>query len=110
MGRQESDLAAARAKWLHTTQVASNLASELFQPGSGYGDPDARASDEHRLQTARLEAERCYIEYHDAQRLDLELKMLALQRSMRLAAWASFTVAAVVALATVVNTLIAFLR
>jgi hypothetical protein len=102
-----SEVEAARARWLEATEAASRLAAELFQPGSGYGDPDARSADEHRLQSARLEAERFFREYHDLDRRDLELKMLALQRSQQLATWASFAVAAVVGLATVVSTLIA---
>ncbi|MBX3178323.1 MAG: hypothetical protein KF886_13260, partial [Candidatus Hydrogenedentes bacterium] len=78
--------------------MASNLASELFQLGSGYGDPDARAQDELRLESARLDAERLFREYHDLDRREMELKMLDLQRSQRLATWASFSVAAVVGL------------
>jgi hypothetical protein len=104
---QESmrDVAAARARWLAASENASQLASELFQPGSGYGDPEARAADEHRLQSARLEAERLFREYYDLDRRDTELKMFELQRSQRLAAWASFAVAAVVGLATIVSML-----
>jgi hypothetical protein len=101
---------AARAKWLAASEAASKLAAELFQPGSGYGDPDARAADEHRLQSARLDAERLFREYHDLDRREMELKMLDLQRSQRLATWASFAVAAVVGLATVVSTLVALFK
>ncbi len=108
--RTGSDVEAAREKWLHASEAASRLALELFQPGSGYGDQDARAADEHRLQTARLEAERFFREYHDLDRRDMELKMLDLQRSQRLATWASFAVAAVVGMATVVSTLIALFK
>jgi len=97
----------ARDRWLEASERASQLATELFQPGSGYGDPDARAADEHRLQSARHDAERLFREYHDIDRRDMELKMLELQRSQRIATWASFTVAAVVGLATIVSTLIA---
>jgi len=96
--KTSSDVEAARARWLEASQAASKLAAELFQPGSGYGDPDARAADEHRLQSARLIAERLFCEYHDLDRRDMELKMLDLQRSQRLATWASFAVAAVVGL------------
>lgn len=64
---QESsmDVEAARAKWLAASEVALKLSAELFQPGSGYGDPEARAQDEHRLESARLDAERLFREYHD---------------------------------------------
>ena len=41
---------------------------------------------------------------------ELDLKMLALQRSQRLATWASFAVAAVVGVATVVNILVAIFK
>jgi hypothetical protein len=101
------DVEAARARWIEASEIASQLAAELFQPGSGYGDPDARKADEHRLQSARLDAERLFREYHDLDRRDVEIKMLEIQSSQRLATWASFTVAAVVGLATVVSTLVA---
>lgn len=97
----------ARKQWLEASDYASQLASELFQPGSGYGDPDARAADEHRLQSARHEAERLFREYHDLERRELELMMLKLQRSQQRATWASFVVAAVVGLATVISILVA---
>ncbi len=105
-----SDVEATRAKWLEASERASKLAAGLFQPGSGYGDPDARAADEHRLQSARLDAERLFREYDDLDRRNMELKMLYLQRSQRLATWASFAVAAVVGLATVVSTLVALFK
>jgi len=105
-----NDVEAARARWLSASESASRLAAELFQSGSGYGDPEARVADEHRLQSARHDAERFFQEYHDLDRRDIELKMLQLQRSQRLATWASFTVAAVVGVATVVSTLVALLK
>lgn len=108
--KTSSDVEAARARWLQASEAASALASDLFRPGSGYGDPDARLANEHRLQTARLEAERIFREYHDLERRDMEFKMLKLQRSQTLATWASFAVAAVVGLATVVSTLIALFK
>ena len=95
---------------MEASEAASKLSAELFQPDSGYGDPDARAADEHRLQSVRLEAERFFREYHDLDRRDIELKMLDLQRSQRLATWASFAVAAIVGLATVVSTLVALFK
>lgn len=104
------DVEAARKKWLAASEQASQLASELFQSGSGYGDPDARAQDEHRLQTARYNAERLFQEYYDLDRRDIELKMLQLQRSQRLATWASFAVAAVVGVATIVSTAVTLLK
>ncbi len=100
----------SRLQWLAASELASKMAAEMFQPGSGYGDPDARANDEHRLQSARLEADRLFREYHDLERQDVESKLLRLQRSQTLATWASFAVAAVVALATIASTLIALLR
>lgn len=107
---ESTGVEAARARWLDASRAASRLAADLFQPGSGYGDPDARAADEHRLESARLDAERLFREYHDIDRREMELKMLELQRSQRLATWASFAVAAVVGLATVVSTLVALFK
>ena len=100
----------ARAGWLEANQVVQKLSSELFQPGSGYGDPDARTADQHRLESARQEAERCFQEYHDLDRKSLQNEMLILQRSQQLATWASFAVAAVVGLATVVSTIVALFK
>jgi hypothetical protein len=105
-----TDVEAARARWLAASDRAAQLAGELFQPGSGYGDPNARAADEHCLQSARHDAERFFQEYHDLDRRDIEVKMLELQRSQRLATWASFAVAAVVGVATIVGTLVALLK
>lgn len=99
----------ARAKWLSASEQASRLAAELFQLG-GYGDPEARLQDEHRLQNARHEAERMFREYHDLERQDTESKMLELQRSQRLATWASFAVAAVVGVASIVSTAASLLK
>jgi hypothetical protein len=107
---ESSSVEAARERWLKASRAASELAAALFQPGSGYGDPEARSADEHRLESARLNAERLFREYHDLDRRDMELKMLGLQRSQRMATWASFAVAAVVGLATVVSTLVALFK
>jgi hypothetical protein len=101
---------AARSRWLAASERASSLATELLQPGSGYGDPEARDADVHRLETARAEVERLFREYHDLDRRHTESEILELQRSQRLATWASFAVAAVVGIATVVQTLLALLR
>ncbi|NJK53775.1 MAG: hypothetical protein HC936_15040 [Leptolyngbyaceae cyanobacterium SU_3_3] len=105
-----NDVEGARARWLSASERASQLAAQLFQPGSGYGDPEARIADEHRLQSARHDAERFFREYHDLDKRDMELKLLRVQRSQRLATWASFAVAAVVGASTVVNTLVAVLK
>jgi hypothetical protein len=105
-----NDVEAARARWLSASERSSQLAAELFQPGSGYGDPDARTTDEHRLQSARHDAEQFFREYHDLDRRDMELKLLRVQRSQRLATWASFAVAAVVGVSTVVSTLVALFK
>lgn len=109
-GEKHNEVEEARLRWLKASESASQIASELFQPGSGYGDPEARQQDEHRLQSARHEAERLFREYHDLDRKDMDAKMLELQRSQRLATWASFAVAAAVGLATVVSTLVALFK
>ncbi|WP_261232314.1 hypothetical protein [Serratia entomophila] len=101
---------AARSRWLTANEIASQLAKELYQPGSGYDDPSARLQDEHRLQTARYEAERLFHEYNDLSRQETEQKMLGLQRSQQLATWASFAVAAMVGIATIISTVIALLK
>jgi len=105
-----ASVAEARARWLAASEDASRVAGELFQPGSGYGCPDAKEADIHRLESARAEAERLFREYHDLDRQKIELEMLELQRSQRLATWASFSVAAVVGCATVVQIVAALLR
>jgi hypothetical protein len=61
-------VAEAKERWQAASIEASKLASTLFQPGSGYGDPDARVADEHKLQTAKEEAERLYREFNDLDR------------------------------------------
>ena len=112
MAKEENtnEVEQARIRWLHASDSASQIASELFQPGSGYGDPEARNQDEHRLQSARHEAERLFREYHDLDRREMEEKLLDLQKSQRLATWASFAVAAVVGIATVVSALVALFK
>lgn len=107
---EQRSIETARLRWIEASESASRLSSELFQPGSGYGDPEARAQDEHQLQSARLEAERLFREYNDLDRRDMESKMLDLQRSQRMATWASFAVAAVVGLATVVSVVVALFK
>jgi hypothetical protein len=112
-----NEIEAAQTRWLNASESASQIASELFQPGSGYGDFEARNQAEHRLQSARHEAARLFQEYHDLDRREMELdrremeaKMHELQKSQRLATWASFAVAAVVGLTTVVSTLVALFK
>lgn len=62
---ESNDVAAARTRWLSASERASQLAAELFQLGSGYGDPEARTADEHHLQSVRHDAEQFFREYHD---------------------------------------------
>ena len=85
----------ARCRWITAADQASAMATELFQPGSGYGCPEAEMQDRHRLETARREAERRYQEYQDEERRFTQRQILQLQRSQALATWASFCVAAV---------------
>ena len=100
----------ARARWLDANQRASKLAADLFQPGNGYGDPEARMSDQHLLETARAESERLFKEYYDLDRQQNELRILKLQRSQSIATWASFAVAAAVGIATVLQISLEVLR
>lgn len=53
----------AQLRWQDASAEASRLANELFQPGSGYGDPGASETDQRRLDAARGEAERLFKEY-----------------------------------------------
>lgn len=103
----ENNVEEARKKWVAASEHASKLANKLFQTGSGCGDPDARANDEHRLQSAREETERLFREYHD--RKEIEVKMLKLQKSQHLPTWASFVVAAVVGIVTCVSIIVSLL-
>ena len=81
-GRIEAaDIDAARPRWLVASENASKIAASLFQEGSGYGDPDAREADVHRLQSARDEAERLLHEYNDLDRRQIQSEMIHLQRS-----------------------------
>ncbi len=97
---------AARERWLKANDQVSDLERSLFQVGSGYGDPDARDADRHRLESAKNNAQRLFHEYHDLDRRYLEAEMLKLQHSQRLATWASFAVAAAVGVATIVGVVI----
>ncbi len=101
------DVEIARQRWFDASARATGLASELFQPGSGYGDPGAMAQDQHRLESARAEADHLFREYQQIDRRAIDLEMMQLQRSQRLAAWCSLAVAFVVGLATIVSIIIA---
>lgn len=94
---------AARVRWLDASDSATNLGKSLFQPGSGYGDPEAKQQDEHKLQLARLESERLFREYNDLDRKVFEAQTLAIQRSQKKATWAAFSVAAAVGIKPLVE-------
>ncbi len=106
----DRDVEAARSRWIDASELASQLSREMFQPGSGYGCPGAESQDVHRLQSSRNEAERLFREYHEFDKRYMESKMLELQRSQRLATWASFAVAAVVGFSSVVANLVTLLK
>ena len=99
----EEEVDAARQRWSQASADAASFAAGLFQPGSGYGDPDALLQDQHRLESLRAEAERLFREYQEIDRRLIGHQMMELQRSQRLAAWCSFGVAAVVGVATVAS-------
>jgi hypothetical protein len=98
----------ARVKWVSASEAASKLATELFR--RGYGAPEALMEAKHHLQTARHEAERLFREYYDLSRQETEQKMLGLQKSQKLATWASFAVAAMVGVATIIGTEVTLLK
>jgi hypothetical protein len=106
----ESQVFAARQRWHDASERASNIALEMHQPGSGYGDPDALLQDEHRLNSARFEADRLFRDYDSLDRQLTGSKMLALQSSQRLATWASFAVALAVGAATVADFAVKMLK
>ena len=110
MEAKKQAVAQAKERWQTASEKASKLASGLFQPGSGYGDLEARLADEHKLQTAKEEAERLYREYNDLDRSLIDEEMLALQRSQKRATWASFVVAAAVGIATIVQIVLALIK
>ncbi len=93
----------ARNRWIAASDQASAIAAVLFTPGSGYGCPEAEMQDMHRLETARNEAERMFREYKDLESQHTQRQMFQLQRSQQLATWASFSVAAVVGVAMLVD-------
>jgi hypothetical protein len=100
----------ARQRWATASARATTIADELFQPGSGYGCPEAEQQDRHRLETARSESDHLFREYQDLDRRFLQEQMLRLQQSQRLATWASFSVAAVVGLATIASIVAQFFK
>jgi hypothetical protein len=97
------ELEAARQKYIDASRLVAELHSSLFQPGSGYGSPDEFRNDEQRLVAARAEAVECFQDYQLLERRKIDLRILSLERSQTLAAWSSFSVAAVVGAATIVN-------
>jgi hypothetical protein len=101
---------AARVRWIESSENASKLALEVYQPGSGYGDPQAEAGDKYRVEAARADAQRLMQEYHDIDRQLNEQRISDLQSSQTLATWASFTVALVVGVATIVGTLLQLIK
>lgn len=98
-----STVEAARIKWLKASEYASSLAIEMYQSGSGYGDPDAEIADKYRVEVASAEAQRLMHEYHDLARQLNEERISKLQKSQTLATWASFAIAIVVGLITIVE-------
>jgi hypothetical protein len=92
-----------RVKWDAANKAASELRTKLSQL-EGHGmNPEARMIHEGRLQAARDEVEWRFREYYDLGRQETELRMLGLQKSQQRAAWASFAVAAVSGVATILN-------
>lgn len=80
---EDSAVSVARSRWLDANERASSLEAELFQPGSGYGDLDARIADMHRLESSRAEAERLFREYQDLVRRYNQSEVLKLQQFQR---------------------------
>jgi hypothetical protein len=98
-----SNLEEARSRWLAASDAASKLKRELFQPGSGHGDPDALRADEHRLSTVKEEAERFFREYQDVATQESQSQLLSLKR-------ANFVVVALVGLATILQLVFALTK
>lgn len=99
----ESEVKKARERWHEANKSASEMAGKLFQLGSGYGAPEARAADEHQLQTLRDEAERLFKEYCDLDRRLIDHRMVEIQESQRKATWASFAVAFILGILVIVD-------
>jgi len=98
-----NELDVAREKWFLAKESAVKFAASIHQTGSGYGDPEARLNDDHQLQTLRYEAERLFIEYQEICSQETNKKLIKLQKSQSIATWASFAVAAMVGLSTIVQ-------
>lgn len=101
---------AARDRWLEASEKASSLALEMYQPGSGYGDPQAEVGDKYRVEAARADAQRLLQEYHDLDRKLNEQKLSDLQKSQTLATWASFAIAFVVGVTTIISTVLQLIK
>lgn len=100
----------ARLKWLEASSKASELALEMYQPGSGYGDPQAEAGDKYRVEVAKSEADKLMHQYHDIDRKLAEKKFGELQKSQTIATWASFTVAFVVGATTIISIILPLMK
>ena len=96
----------SREKWLDASDKASKLAHEIYSPGSGYGDPMAESQARYSVEVAKSEANRLMQEYHDLDRRLIDSKISKLQKSQTLATWASFAIAFVVGLTTIVTSII----
>lgn len=110
MDAPSEDPEIVRSNWLAANERASDLAAQLFQPGTGYGDPDARDQDVHKLETAKFEANRLFHEYDELERRNTGRQLLEIQRSQQRATWASFATAAVVGAATIIGLVVAMLK
>ena len=97
------EVESARTRWLHASEKASKLALEMYEPGSGYGDPHAEKADNYRVEAVRADAQRLMQEYHDIDRRLMDEKINKLQKSQTIATWASFTVAFVVGVTTIIS-------
>ncbi len=84
---------------------------KMRQPEKHNGNIDEARSEWLKVHERAEElANKLYREYNDIERRRIEFKMLDLQRSQRLASWASFVVAAAVGLATIDNIVVALLK
>ena len=94
-----------REAWDRYEAARQNLCEEntTTTRASDHSTPHAARAYEINLQKTRDEVDRLLLEYQDLDRQYMESQMLELQRSQRLATWASFAVAAVVGLATLIE-------
>lgn len=101
----------AKNRWEAAQQRLAQVDGERLQPGDGYGDGGmSQIAWEQGFRTASNEEQRLYREYQHIGRRRIDDEMLALQRSQKLATWASFAVAAAVGLATIVQTILALVK